>query len=192
MTLYDLTVSLFCCLADIKDIVYSHFYMCYWNLQGFGQILLSELKMTQVWASNFWSRVECVWEVHCYPGSIIPGVCLAALLFPQHTASECGRLPSLYLSAWKLSCKTGATGQWEGAQIHTFLLRLYIPAHSSNWRTASFPKPLLHVLSYTNTNKQTRTHTHTHHFIMHCTSVSQIQQRKVIMTRKPLWQWGGG
>lgn len=48
------------------------------------------------------------------------------------TLSRC--LPSLYLSAWKLSWKTGATGQWESARSHAFLLGLNIPTLNTNWR----------------------------------------------------------
>lgn len=86
--------------------------------------------MTQAQVSTAWCRFEWMWKVHCYPGCIRRGVCVAALLFPQHSERvQC--LPSPHLWAWKLSCKTGATELWEAAYIHTFLLRLYIPAHGN-------------------------------------------------------------
>lgn len=48
------------------------------------------------------------------------------------TMSRC--LPSLYLCAWKLSWKTGATGQQESVWSHAFLFRQYIPALNTSWR----------------------------------------------------------
>lgn len=70
-------------------------------------------------------------------------------------------LPSLYLSAWKLSWKTGATGQWESAQSHAFLLRLYIPTLSTNWRPKE-QRDLVWVPNPCCISFLPQTHTNTH------------------------------
>lgn len=132
--------------------------MCYWNFQVFWQMLLSELKTTQVWVSKFWSRFECVWELHCCPGSIIPGVCVAALLFPQH--SERVRPSPITLSVC-LQAELQNRCHWTvGGCIDPLLPPEAIHSslqqqleHSTVLKTtAAFPL-------FTQTHKQTHTHT---------------------------------
>lgn len=151
-------------------------------------MLLSKLKMTQVWVSNFWSRFECVWELHCYPGSIIPRVCGAALLFPQH--SEQVRPSPITLSVC-LQAKLLNRCHWTvGGCIGPHLPPEAI--HSSPQQQLEHSTVLKTTAAFPLLHKHISKHTHTHHSIIHCTSMSQIQQWKVIMMRGHLWQWGGG
>ena len=74
---------------------------------------------------------------------------------------------SIYLSAWQLSWKTGATGQWESARSHALLLRLCIPTLTrtgdpKNSKTlcgsqtpAAFPSCRTHM--HTSNRQRTRT-----------------------------------
>lgn len=86
-------------------------------------------------------------------------------------------LPSLYLSAWKLSWKTGATGQWESPQSHAFLLRLYIPILPA--RTGDLKNSKTLCGSQTpGAFPSLRTHTHCTHVCKHSTTL--LPYRKVI------------
>lgn len=148
--------------------------------------------MTQSQVTTAWCRFKWMWKVHCYPGSIIQGVCVAALLFPQHS-ERVRRLPSLRLWTWKLSCKTGATQLWEGAQIHTFLLRLYIPAHGNCSKQQAFQNHCCisfltqtHIFIYSTHACQNSS------AVPSCIVSRQIKyNRQVSMLRNHCWQWGG-
>lgn len=140
--------------------------MYYWVLLGFGEI--PELEMTQVQVSTAWCRFEWMWKVHCYPGSIRTGVCVSALLFPQHSELV-RRLPSLRLWAWKLSSKTGATELWEGAQIHTLPPEATHSSTRQLQQAPTFPKSLLHFLPYKNTHMYIQ---YTHMPKLFCSSIT--------------------
>lgn len=101
---------------------------------------------------------ERVWEVQCYPGSIIPGVCVAALLFPQH--SERVRLSPITLSVC-LEAKLQNRCHWTvGGCTDPHLPPKAI--HSSRQEQLENSKVPHSTAAFTLLHKHINKHTHTH------------------------------